>query len=150
LIYQATEGNDYQKILLISGPVKGKIFFGNSLGFQAQIEDLHLNYCLPRKIPKTTFQEVIRKKTHLSFEKWGFKFSLPYLPPGQGDWRAYFYGDDNRMGGIVKKLFPHPLLRTQISIPVLWSSTAFCHRHQAGFQEAAISFFPHDDMIQNP
>jgi len=52
LIDQATEGNDYQKILLISGPVKGKIVFGNSLGFQAQIEDLHLNYCIPRKNPK--------------------------------------------------------------------------------------------------
>jgi hypothetical protein len=33
---------DNQKILLTSWVVKEKIAFGNSLGFQARIEDLHL------------------------------------------------------------------------------------------------------------
>jgi hypothetical protein len=41
------------------------------------------------------------KKPHLSFKKWGFKISLPYLPSEQGNWRAYFCGDNTRMGGDV-------------------------------------------------
>jgi len=48
--------------------------------------------------PVRSIQEEVIKKPHLSFEKWGFKISLPYLPSGQGDWGAYFWGDDNRMG----------------------------------------------------
>jgi hypothetical protein len=35
-------GNNYQKILLTSWAVKGKIAFGNSSDFQAQFEDLRL------------------------------------------------------------------------------------------------------------
>lgn len=34
------------KILLTARVVKGKIAFGNSLGFQSQIDDLHLNCCI--------------------------------------------------------------------------------------------------------
>jgi hypothetical protein len=29
-------------------------------------------------------QEEVIKKPHLSFKKWGFKISLPYLPPSKG------------------------------------------------------------------
>jgi hypothetical protein len=43
-----------------------------------------------------------QKTPPLLKEKWGFNFSLPCLPSEQGDWRAYFYGDDNRMREDVK------------------------------------------------
>jgi hypothetical protein len=44
-----------------------------------------------------------KNPTPLLKEKWGFKISLPCLPSKQGDWRACFYGDDNRMGRNVNK-----------------------------------------------
>ena len=41
----------------------------------------------------------------------GFKTSLPYLPSEQGDWRAYFYGDDNRMGENVNSQKGKPIIK---------------------------------------
>ena len=37
---------------------QAKISFGNSLDFQAQIEDLHLNCCILRENPKITAPEI--------------------------------------------------------------------------------------------
>jgi hypothetical protein len=45
------------KILLCEKTVKGNIAFGNTLDFTAEIEDLHLNYCIPKEISKTRLQE---------------------------------------------------------------------------------------------
>jgi hypothetical protein len=44
--------NNYQKILLASMVIKGKIAFANSPGYQAQIEDLYLKSCIPKENPK--------------------------------------------------------------------------------------------------
>ena len=44
--------NNNQVLLLTSKVVKRKIASGNSLDSQAQIEDLRLNYCIPKKNPK--------------------------------------------------------------------------------------------------
>jgi hypothetical protein len=44
---------------------------------------------MSQRISYIAFQEKIIKKPHSSaYKKWGFNFSLPYLPPEQGDWRA--------------------------------------------------------------
>jgi hypothetical protein len=51
---------------------------------------------------KLNYRKKSLKKPHLSFKKWGLKFSLPYLPSEQGYWRAYFWGDLNRMREDVK------------------------------------------------
>jgi hypothetical protein len=59
-------------------------------------------YTTCQNLSPEEFRKKSLKKPPLSFKKWGFKFSLPYLPSEQGDWRAYFYGDDTRMGGNVK------------------------------------------------
>jgi len=52
LVYQPTEGNDYQKVLLTSTAVKRKIAFENGLGFLAQIEDLPLKCCIDEQNAK--------------------------------------------------------------------------------------------------
>jgi len=43
----------------------------------------------------------------------GFKISLPYLPSEQGDWRAYFLGDDSRMEENFKRFKKGKQLRKQ-------------------------------------
>jgi len=37
-----------------TGGGQGNFAFGNSLDFQAHIEDLHLKYCIPKENVKTT------------------------------------------------------------------------------------------------
>ena len=50
-----------------------------------------------KRLVNLTFRKSLNKKPHLSFKKWGFIISLPYLPPEQGYWRA------NNSEGIIAK-----------------------------------------------
>ena len=66
LVNQEKIGIIDQKILSFPPAVKGKIAFGNSLGFQVQIEDLRLKWCIPKKKPKRT----ISGRTSCLFQKY--------------------------------------------------------------------------------
>jgi len=58
-----------EEILSCSPIVKEKIAFRNSLGFQAQIEDLQLNCCIPKENPKNNITgETVEKVPKSRFD----------------------------------------------------------------------------------